>query len=155
VPVHILASVLSIFLRTGRLRSSIRSSSNWRFATTKFLQDKAVNLVPNPQPGGPVFLLWLSPLTECHSFKAPGTRLHPISFATSRNALPKGYYVEVRVGFVSMADLMTVISWHFSGFIRLTYSASESLSEANTNLYTPLWDIISVIKLRRLVAGFS
>jgi hypothetical protein len=28
--------------------SSLWRSSNWRFVTTEFLQDKAVNLVPNP-----------------------------------------------------------------------------------------------------------
>jgi hypothetical protein len=55
--------------------------------------------------------------------------------ATSKDVLPKGYHVEVRVGFVGIADLMTMISWLFSGFIRITYSVSASLSEANTNFY--------------------
>jgi hypothetical protein len=79
----------------------------------------------------------LSPLAESSGFKAPGVRLHPLSSAISKAVLPREYYLEGRVGFVSIADLMTMISWLFSGFITLAYWTSASLSETNTNLYLP------------------
>jgi hypothetical protein len=60
-----------------------------------------------------------------------------ISFATSDVALFRAYHLEVRVRFVSRADQMIVISWHFSLFTRLAYSASASVSETNTILYPP------------------
>jgi hypothetical protein len=43
--------------------------------------------------------------------------------------------VGVRVGFVSTADLMRMISWHLSGFIGLAYSACASLRQILT--FTP------------------
>jgi hypothetical protein len=101
----------------------------------KFSRGGVVGITLNPQPGGPGYSVGVLSSSQCPSFKAPGTRLHLLSSATSNDALPRGCHLEVRVEFVSIADLMTLISWLFSGFIRHAYLASTSLSEANTNLY--------------------
>jgi hypothetical protein len=50
--------------------------------------------------------------------------------------------VEVRVVLVSTADLMTMISWLSSGFSRLTYSASASLSDAETRCVEKLFNYL-------------
>lgn len=68
---------------------------------------------------------------------APGTRLYPFSFAISDDVLPRDYHIVVRVEFVSRADQMIEISWHFSVFAELVHLASASLPAKNTNFHLP------------------
>jgi hypothetical protein len=56
------------------------------------------------------------------SSMVPGTRLHPFSFAISDAIFSRGI-TQWLVSFVRRADQMIEISWHFSVFTKLTYSA--------------------------------